>query len=474
MLGFFYKYFGFERNKADLKHEVMAGFAGYLSMAYIMFTIPMTIIYAFPGATDLNGALNTYAVLSNGYTVGQMVTSLTIAVCLASGIGTLFLAFYARLPFALAPSLSLTLYFTYSLCLDAGYTYGLVLAAVFISGAIFSVVTLLGWREAIMYAIPDCLKFAAASGIGIFLAITGLQKIHLIVPGKYTLLKLDNIFAMDYRTIMNVLLTILAIILASILMHKKVAGGILISKLLCILLALPLNLVDAGNAHAYNVAYTIKPVLFTMDFGGLFSGIQSFSSALSTICVIIIGISLVDMFDSIGTLLGAGYKIGLLDKNLRAHKLKKALIADSVSTSIGACLGSPNVSIRAESAVAIVEKGKTGFTALIIGVLFLLSSFAAPFIRLIPNAATASTLLIIGALMLDNIKYINFEDYTELIPAFLTIIMIPFTFSITTGLAFGVISYTAIRLFSGRYKEVSPILYIMSVLFLFSFMIVSW
>lgn len=464
-MGKLFSYFHFKENGATLKHELMAGFTIYFSMAYVIFTIPLTLINVFPGACDASGT-PIFSAMVGPYTVSQILTALTVATCLASAIGTAIMAFYARLPLVLAPSLSVSVFFTYTVCLSMGYTYNEALAAVFLSGAIFITFTLFGWRNFIVHAIPDNLKFSIAAGIGILLALTGLTKAKIIIADPYTILGFNKALTLSNREGINVLLTLATIVLITILLKKKVQGAIFLGKIICLVAAFSLGIADfSQSSWDYNLFAV--PIFQQLDFAGLFQ-LQgnTISGTIMVIINVLISITLVDVFDSIGTLIGTGYKVGLLDANLRMHKLNKAMMTDALSTAAGALLGTPSVSIYAESTTGIAEEGKTGFTALVASTLFLLSVFIAPFIRLIPTAATAATLIVVGALMLHSITFINFEEISDVIPAFITIIMIPLSYSIATGIGFGVICYTLIKLFSGHRSEVHPSLYVLTVIFI--------
>jgi AGZA family xanthine/uracil permease-like MFS transporter len=463
-MGKLFSYFRFEENGATLKHELMAGFTIYFSMAYVIFVIPLTLINVFPGACDDRG-MPIYSAMIGSYTVSQILTSLTVATCLASALGTAIMAFYARLPLVLAPSLSVSVFFTYTVCLSMGYTYNQALAAVFLSGAIFITFTLFGWRNFIVHAIPDNLKFSIAAGIGILLATTGLIKAKIIISDPQTIIGFNKTITLASPQGINVLLTLATIVIITILLKKKIHGAIFLGEIICLVAAFALNIVDFSNFSWGNNLFGM-PVFQQLDFAGLFK--LHNNTVLGTLMVIInvlISITLVDVFDSIGTLIGTGYKVGLLDANLRMHKLNKAMMTDALATSVGACLGTPSVSIYAESTTGIAEEGKTGFTALVASVLFLLSIFIAPFIRLFPSAATAATLTIVGALMLNSVTYINFDEISDVIPAFVTIIMIPLTYSIATGIGLGIICYTLIKLFSGHRYEIHPSLYVLTFIF---------
>lgn len=464
-MGKLYSYFHFEKNGATLKHELMAGFTIYLSMAYVIFTIPLTLINAFSGACDATGT-PIYSAMVGPYTVNQILTSLTIATCLAAAAGTAVMAFYARLPLVLAPSLSISVFFTYTVCLSMGYTYNQALAAVFLSGVIFIIFTLFGWRNLIIHAIPDNIKFSIAAGIGLLLATTGLTKANIIVSDPHTIFGFNKSITLNSPEGINMLLTIAAIVIITILIKKKIHGAIFYGKIVCLAAAFAFGIVDLWGFSWDNNLFAM-PVFQPLDFAGLFK--LHNNTPIGTLIIIfnvLISITLVDVFDSIGSLIGTGYKVGLLDANLRMHKLNKAMMSDALATSIGACLGTPSVSIYAESTTGIAEEGKTGFTALVASVLFVLSIFIAPLIRLFPSSATASTLIIVGALMLNSITYINFDEISDVIPAFITIIMIPLSYSIATGIGFGIICYTFIKLFSGHRHEIHPSLYILTVIFI--------
>ena len=469
-----YDFFQFKKNGADLKHEILAALTIYLSMVYVVFTIPTLLIRAFPGALDEHGAI-LYDAIVYGVPVSTLLSSLVIVTCLSAGFGTLLLAFYTRLPFAMAPSLSLCIFITYYLCIESSYTYFEALAAIFISGIVFLFVSLMGWRKIIIHAIPKNLRYSITAGLGFFLAFTGLQRAGIIMANQYTLIGLNSFRDFSDLYTRNAILTIAIIVLVVAMIKKNMPAPIMVGKLICIAVAIPLGLDKMKGTIPYGESFTITPLLFKMDFAGFIGpSLSSFPVFFDKFIMVILSITLIEIFESIGTLVGSGYKIDLLDKELHYNQLSKAMNADALATVGGSFIGTPAVSLYAESAVGVFENGKTGFTALIAGMLFLLTSFFAPYVNLIPPAATASTIIVIGAYMMNTLTLMKFEDFSDFIPCFFIMIMIPLTYSITTGIAFGLITHTLIYLLTGRYKEVHPILYVLSVMFCLYFVFLPW
>ncbi len=455
MLDLIYNYFSFKKRGATFKSEILSGITIYLSLAYVILTVPNTMVVLFPEPMQ-----------------DAMLTSLTIATCIASGIGTLILGIYAKVPLAMAPSLSLSLFFTHTMVIEMGFSYGTSLAIIFLSGIIFLIITLGGWRRIIVDAIPDNLKYAITAGVGFFIAFIGLQKSKIVIGNEYTLVSLNDFSQTNWTYTLEAILTMAGVIFIAVLMKRHVHSAIFLGKAFCTIIAIPLGLVVVDEFKLFPELYEFEPVLFAMDFSSLdtLTG-EGFAIGLLTIMSLIINIAFIDIFDSVGTLLGTGYTVENLDENIRRHKLDKAMNADALGTIIGACVGVPTVSIYAESSVGIAEGGKTGFSAVVAGCLFLLTTAISPVIRLIPQAATACTLIIVGGFMMEKIVHINFDDILEAIPSIFIIILIPLTYSIATGMAFGIISYTLISLFTGHKKEISPVLYALTVIFGITFFI---
>jgi AGZA family xanthine/uracil permease-like MFS transporter len=472
-LNWLHRFFNLEQDTVNIKNEIIAAITIYMSIAYIVFTIPVVLLNAFPGSFDAAGnVLADFVILESGITAGQMLTALTMAICLATSVGTIILAFYAQLPFVLAPSISLALFVTYSLCIGFGYSYFEALAAIFISGIIFLIMSLSGLRGYIIMALPSSLKHAITVGMGLFLTFTGLIKAKIILPNKYTLVE-ASLFNGSYINVCNTLLTIAAVVFICILMKKKVNGAIFIGKLACIAIAVILGIAPSVSLSDFTGGYSVAPVFMEMDFEGLALIGGDLKQTLGRLITAVFGLTYVMMFDSMGTMIGTGYSVGLLDRNLRFHKLKRAMVSDSAATIAGACIGAPGVALRAESLAGVAEEGKTGITALIVGILFFFTSFLAPLAQAIPPAATAATLIVVGALLTKQIKYIDFEDIVDSIPAFLTIIMIPLTYSIAVGVATGIISYTLISIFSSDKKDLNWVTYILAALSLVYFLLIK-
>lgn len=434
-------YFKLSENKTDVKTEIIAGITTFITMAYILFVNPDMLAIA-----------------------GMDFNAVFMATALSAAVGTLIMGLYANIPFAQAPGMGLNAFFTYGVVLGLGYTWEQALAAVFLSGILFILLTVTGARELIITAIPNSLKHAIGGGIGLFIALIGFKNAGIVVSDEATLVALtrfDN---------PGVILAVIGLVITGILMAKRIKGSILIGIIATTLIGIPMGVT---NTTFTGFSLDITPTLFKLDFAGLLqvgegSGIVP---AIMSVLTVVISFSLVDMFDTIGTLIGTAGKAGMLDENGKMPNMDKALLADAIATSVGALLGTSTVTTFVESAAGVSEGGKTGLTAVVTGVLFILSVFLAPFALMVPGAATAPALIIVGVLMMGAVTKIEFDDFTEAMPAFFTIAMMPFTYSIANGIAFGIIFYCFTKFFSGRAKEIHPTLYVLAILFVLRFTI---
>lgn len=435
-------YFKLTENKTDVKTEIIAGITTFITMAYILFVNPNIL-----SAT------------------GMDFNSVFLATALSAAVGTFIMGFYANIPFAQAPGMGLNGFFAFSVVLGMGYTWQQALAIVFLSGILFILLTVTGARKAIINAIPASLKHAIGGGIGLFIALIGFQNAGIVVHDENTLVALtrfDN---------PGVILAVIGLVITGILMVRKVKGAILIGIVITTLIGIPMGVTNTAIDMALNL--DISPTFMKMDFKGLLDaqGAGGLTASLISAITVIISFALVDMFDTIGTLIGTANRAGMLDEDGNLRNMDKALLADAVATSAGAVLGTSTVTTYVESAAGVAEGGRTGLTAVTTGALFVLAVFLAPFALAIPSAATAPALIIVGVLMIGTIKQIDFDDFTEALPAFLTIAVMPFTYSIANGIAAGLIFYPIVKIITGKAKEVHPTVYILAILFILKFTI---
>ncbi|MDK2799704.1 MAG: adenine/guanine/hypoxanthine permease [Clostridiales bacterium] len=466
------KFFGLKENNTTVKTEIIAGITTFITMAYIIFVNPDILSTPLFIMKDKNAAI--------------MKDSIFVATCIAAAIGTLIMGLYAKLPFAQAPGMGLNAFFAFTIVLGMGYTFNQGLAAVFISGILFIIITLIGLREAIVKAIPQNIKYAITAGIGLFISLIGLVNAKIVINNDVTLVQLvdfskfastevyDQVSGMTYgMATKNAIVAIIGLVIIGILMAIRVKGAILLGILATTIVGIPFGVTNlAGFNKIVDLPPSVMPTFFKMDFLGLL-GLdgKGFVSAIFATLTVVISFSLVDMFDTIGTLIGTGQKAGLIDEHGRLPRMEKALMADAVASSVGACLGTSTVTTYVESGAGVAEGGKTGLTAVTTGVLFLAALFFAPLVGIVPSAATAPALIIVGVLMMSSVKHINFNDFEEALPAFLTMAMMPFTYSIATGIAAGLIIYPIAKIATGKAKEVHPIVYVLAVLFILRFSI---
>ena len=447
------KIFHLKENKTDVKTEVIAGITTFMTMAYIL-------------------AVNPSVLSACGMDSGAVFT----ATALAALIATLLMAAFSNYPFVLAPGMGLNEYFSYTVVLQMGYSWQTALAAVFIEGIVFILLSLTNVREAIFNAIPMNLKHAVSVGIGLFIAFIGLQNAHIVVDSA-TLVGVYSFKSSVENGLFNsegitVVLALVGILVTGILVVKGVKGnilwGILITwglGILCQLLGIyQVNheigmyslLPDFSNGISVP---SLAPTLMQMDFSGILS-LDFF--------VVMFAFLFVDLFDTLGTLIGVASKADMLDKDGKLPRIRGALLSDAIGTSVGAMLGTSTTTTFVESASGVAEGGRTGLTAVVAAILFGLSLFLSPIFLAIPSFATAPALVVVGFLMLTSITKINFDDFTEAIPAYVAIIAMPFMYSISEGIAMGVISYVVINVVTGKMKEkkISPLMYVLAVLFI--------
>lgn len=424
------KLFGFDERVTTVRTEVMAGITTFLTMAYIL-------------------AVNPNILSTTGMEKGALFTTTV----LASAVTTLLMAFYAKLPFGLAPGMGLNAFFAYTVCLGLGYSWQFALTAVLIEGLIFILLTVTNLREKIVDCLPMTLKHAISAGIGLFIAFLGLQNAGIIVKNDATLVGLGNI------TTGPALLGIIGLVLTSVLLVKRVKGALLIGILLTTVLGIPL-----GITHFSGVVSTppsIEPIFCQFEWHNIFT---------KEMVVVVFTFLFVDLFDTIGTLVGVTTKAGMVTKDGKIPHLKQAFMVDAIGTTMGAALGTSTVTTFVESAAGVGEGGRSGLTAFVTAVCFLLALFLAPFFLAVPGAATAPVLILVGLMMISSVKKIDFSDYSEAIPAFLCIVFMPMAYSISDGIVLGLMSYVLVNLISGKYKKLTLGMYILAILFSFKFL----
>ncbi|EPY6467291.1 NCS2 family permease [Clostridium sporogenes] len=462
--GFLDSFFKLSERGSNVKTEVIAGITTFITMAYIIFVNPSILMQAGMNSKGLVGEAAVKAGLSaiNDPVVGAVFA----ATCISAGIGTLIMALYANLPFAQAPGMGLNAFFTFSVCLTLGYTWQQALAAVFISGILFILITLTSIREKIVDALPQNLKLAISGGIGLFIALVGFKSGGIIVANPATLISFGDFT--NPRTI----LTVIGICITAILMAKNIKGSILIGIIVTTLIGIPFGVTKVAGVSVISAPPSLAPTFLKLDLPGLLGfGGAGIIGALMSILTVVISFSLVDMFDTIGTLVGTAEKAGMLDENGKMEDLNKALLADAVATTAGALIGTSTVTTYVESTAGVSEGGRTGLTSFVTAIMFLLAMFFSGLVGIVPAEATAPALIIVGVLMMGAITKIDFNDFTEALPAFFTISIMPFSYSIANGIAAGIIFYPIVKVVTGKRKEVHPIVYILAILFIIRFTI---
>jgi AGZA family xanthine/uracil permease-like MFS transporter len=424
--------FKLQENGTTVRTEVLAGVTTFLTMAYISIVNPLILADA-----------------------GMDFGAVFVATCLAAAFGTFIMGFWANYPIALAPGMGLNAYFTYTVVKTMGFTWQVGLGAVFLSGLIFLVISVLPIREQIINAIPRSLKMAISAGIGFFLGIIALKNAGIVVDHPATLVGIGDM------TTWPVILASLGFVVMVALDRRSIPGAIIIGILMVTIVASLLGISQFKGVVA--APPDPSPVLLQLDIGGALQiGLIS----------IIFAFLFVDLFDTAGTLVGVAHRAGLLDKDGKLPRLGRALIADSAATSVGAALGTSTTTSYIESAAGIKAGGRTGLTAVVVGVLFLLTLFFSPLAQSVPAFATAPALLFVACMMARGLVEVDWEDVTEYAPAVVTAIAMPLTFSIAHGIAFGFITYAAVKALSGRFSELHPAVAILAVLFVVKFAVI--
>ena len=456
-------YFHLSKHNTTIRSEFIAAITNYFTLLYLLSLVPEVIVGSFPGVIDANGEIVYTAVLFNGVTAGQFLTALTAAAFWAAGIGSIIMGLTVNMPFIQGPSLAIAAFVVYTVCQNFGYTYYQALAIIFLSGIVFFILSATGAEEKIHRSIPLNLKYAVTAGIGMFITYTGLQKAHIISfdSGSIAIFDMLAVYSHDTRTAW---LAILGVILITILLDKHIHGAVFIGKIVCIILAVPLGLLHFGHkVNFFDIPF--GSVLFKPDFRGLITGETPTEKlfSLSTLLIIIFAICIMDIFETMSMLLATRHL--LRKENARiAERTPRILEVDAVTTSVGALLGTTNVSTYIESTAGIIEGARTGLTAVLTGIMFIVTSVSAPLASFVPSAATATTLIISGVLMMNVINDVDFDKPTEAVPAVFTIILMPLTGSLLTGIAFGIITYLVIHIFTGRAHKINYVIYILALL----------
>lgn len=427
------KLFGFDSEKMSIRTEILAGVTTFLTMSYILAVNP--------------GMFS----LLDGMSAGAVFTT----TALAAIVGTLAMAIIGKLPFGLAPGMGLNAFFVYTVCMGMGYSWQFALTAVFIEGVIFILLTITNLREAIVNAIPASLKSAIGAGIGLFIAFIGLHNAGIIVSNESTLVSLGNI------TSGAPLLAIIGLLIAGWLTVKNVPGGLLIAIMVTTVVGIPMGITD--YAGIVSMPHSISDIFMKFEWSNIFS---------VDMLVVVFTFLFIDMFDTIGTLVGVCAKANMVDSNGRIPRIRQAFMADSIATTVGACLGTSTTTTYVESASGVAQGGRSGLTAFAIACCFAVSLFFSPIFLAIPAAATAPVLIIVGLFMLSPIKNIPLDDYAESIPAFVTIIMMPMAYSISDGILIGMITYVVFNALNGNHRRITPTMYILAVLFILKYIFI--
>ena len=425
------KLFAFNTKETTVRTEITAGITTFLTMAYILAVNPNIL-----GETGMDkGALFTTTVLM-------------------SALPTIFMALYAKLPLALAPGMGLNAFFAYTVCLVMGYSWQFALTAVFLEGLVFLLLTVTNLREKIVDVIPNALKNAISAGIGLYIAFIGLQGAGIIVNNDATLVSLGDL------TTGSALLGAIGIIVTSILLVKNVKGALLWGILATTLIGIPLGVTQINGV--FSTPPSIEPIFMQFEWSQIFT---------KEMVIIVFTFLFVDLFDCIGSVIGVANRAGMIKEDGKIPHLKEVFMVDSISTAAGAVMGTSTVAVYVESAAGVNEGGRSGLTAFVTGICFLLALFFAPLFLAIPAAATTPVLVLVGLMMMSSVLKINFNDYAEAIPAFICVLLMPLTYSISEGIVLGHLSYIFINLLSGNYKKMTIGMYILAAFFLIKFLI---
>lgn len=427
------KVLGFDPKTMRKRTEVVAGATTFLTMCYIL-------------------AVNPTILSTTGMDRGALFTSTAIA----AAIATLLLAFMAKLPFAQAPSMGLNAFFAYTLCQAMGYSWQQSLAIMLIEGIVFLLITFINVREAILNAIPENLRHAISVGIGMFIAFIGLKNAGIIVSSPATFVTLGKFTP-------AAILGVIAILLSGVLMARKVKGALFVGIIATTVIGIPLGVTEIPSHWIpVSMPQSLSPIFCQFDF----SGIINFRTLM-----VVISLLLVNIFDTVGTLVGLAYKTNIVRPDGTIPKIKEAMMSDAIGTTCGAFLGSSTLTTYVESASGIAEGGRSGLTSFTTGILFIVALFLSPLFMLIPSAATSGTLVLVGVLMLDSVKRLNLADVSEAFPAFITMITMVLCYSIADGICLGILSFVILKLCTGKWKQVNMTLVILSLIFIANFIL---
>ena len=425
--------FGFDPSQTTIRKEIIAGITTFLTMSYILAVNPsmFCVLDGMPG--------------------GAVFTS----TALAAIIGCLAMAFWGKLPFGLAPGMGLNAFFVYSVCLGMGYTWQFALTAVLLEGFTFILLTVTNVREAIVNAIPHSLRNAIGAGIGLFIAFIGLSSAGVVVKNDSTLVALGDI------TSGSALLAIIGILITGFMFIRNIPGAILVGILATMVIGIPMGVTEFKGILSR--PESIAPIFCQFEFDKIFS---------LDMLVVVFTFLFIDMFDTVGTLVGVCTKANMFDKNGNIYRIKEAFMADAIATTAGAVLGTSTTTTYVESAAGVAQGGRSGLTAFVIAICFAVALFFSPLFLSIPAAATAPALIIVGLLMIEPIVKIPFDDFSESIPAFTCIIMMPLTYSISNGILLGMIAYVIINLICGKVNKITPFMYLLVILFMLKFIFI--
>ena len=427
------KLFGFDPTQSTIKKEFIAGITTFLTMSYILAVNP-SMFKLLPGMPE-----------------GAVFTS----TALAAIVGCLAMAFIGKLPFGLAPGMGLNAFFVFSVCLGMGYSWQFALTAVLLEGLIFIVLTATNVREAIVNAIPLSLRHAIGAGIGLFITFIGLSSAGVVVNNDATLVSLGDI------TSGSALLALIGLVITGFMFMRNVPGAILIGILVTMLIGIPMGVTQFKGVVSH--PESIAPIFCQFEFDKIFS---------LDMLVVVFTFLFIDMFDTVGTLVGVCTKANMVDEKGNIHRIKHAFMADAIATTVGAALGTSTTTTYVESAAGVAQGGRSGLTAFAVAICFAVALFFSPLFLSIPSAATAPALIIVGLLMMEPITKIPFDDFSEAIPAFVCIVMMPLTYSISNGILLGMIAYVLMNLVCGKFKKITIAMYILAVLFVLKFIFI--
>ena len=429
------KLFGFDSKSHSIRTEIVAGITTFLTMSYILAVNP-DIFTALPALENLGGSIFT-------------------STALAAIIGCVTMAVWGKLPFGLAPGMGLNAFFVYTVCLGMGYDWTFALTAVFLEGIIFILMTITNIRAAIVNSIPKNMRLAIGAGIGLFIAFIGLQKSGIIIDNGATLVTLGKISEGP------ALLGIIGLLITGFLYIKKVPGAMLLGVFATMAIGIPMDITNFQGV--ISTPSSIEPIFCQFQWENIFT---------LDMLVVVFTFLFIDMFDTVGTLIGVCQRAGLVSEDGRIERLNQAFMADAIATTSGALLGTSTTTTYVESAAGVAQGGRTGMTAFVVGCCFAISLFFSPLFLSIPSAATAPVLIIVGLLMLEPIRNIDFSEYTESIPAFVCIVLMPLSYSISEGILIGMICYVVLNLLCGKFKRLTIVMYILAILFVLKYIFI--